>query len=123
MVPLSVANPDSLARMLHGPIWLDTEQLGRNGIALSRHRSPDRTGATREPYSVYEVSEGEIRLGLEIARLEGLSAEPSGVVGLGVLHRLEELVPGLRREEDLVLVINTGNGIDGFYKRTTRKRC
>ena len=119
VVPLSVATPESRARMLYGPVWLDTQALSREGVALSRHHSPDRTGAIREPYRVYAVSEEEIVRGLEVARQVGLSAEPSGAVGLGVLGRLPNLVPGLDPEQHIVLVINTGNGIDGFLNSGT----
>jgi hypothetical protein len=114
VVPLSVAEPTSMARMLYGPIWLDTGVLARNGMALSVHQSPDRTGAVRKPYPVFLVQEREIIRGMQIAQEAGISAEPSGVVGLGILHRLRDLCPGVRPDEDIVVVINTGNGIDGF---------
>ncbi len=120
VVPVSVASPKSMARMLYGPIWLDTVTLESQGVASSRHRSPDRTGAIRRPYRVWRVDESEILRGIEIAREERLSAEPSGAAGLGVLHRLEEIVPGVRPQHDMVLVINTGNGIDGLRRSGAR---
>jgi hypothetical protein len=113
VVPLSVPRADSLARMLYGPYWLDVAELARNGVAYSRHRSPDPTGARRHPYRVYEVREHEILRGLERAANLGISAEPSGAVGLGILDRLPALVPALQ-PDSLVLVLNTGNGIDSF---------
>lgn len=116
VVPISVASPSSLARMLYGPMWVDTELLRETGIAFSRHRSPDRTGAERQPYPVFLVSEDEILNSLELMKRVGISAEPSGSVGLGVLNRLNEFCPGIDRERDTIVVINTGNGIDGFYK-------
>jgi threonine dehydratase len=113
VVALSVARPDSLARMLYGPYWVDVDELWRTGVALSRHGRVDRTGAVRVPYSVYRVDESDIELGLERATAIGLSAEPSGVVGLGFLDRLPAI--GVNVESDpLILVINTGNGIDRF---------
>jgi Threonine synthase len=116
VVPVSVASPTSSARMLYGPMWVDTELLRETGIAYSRHPSPDRTGAERHPYPVFLVREDEILKGLEITKGAGISAEPSGSAGLGVLHRLNEFCPGIDRERDTIVVINTGNGIDGFYK-------
>lgn len=116
VVPLSVASSTSIARMLYGPIWVDTAALQRQGYAYSRHRSPDRTGAPRIPYRVWRVDESDVLSGLAIARSEDLSTEPSGAAGLGVLHRLSGLVPNLRPESDLVLVVNTGNGIDGLVR-------
>jgi threonine synthase len=79
-------------------------------------RSPDRTGAIREPYWVHAIGEEEILAGLEMARSIGISAEPSGAVGLGVLPRLESL-SARARPDAIVLVINTGNGIDTLLSR------
>jgi threonine dehydratase len=111
VIPLSVVDRDSLARMLYGPIWVDIEHLAARGRALSRHASPDRTGAPRIPYSVHAVSDDEVRSGLERARSHGLSAEPSGSVGLGILGRLDELSP-LTRPGARVVIIGTGNALD-----------
>lgn len=116
VVPISVASPTSLARMLYGPMWLDIELLRETGITSSRHRSPDRTGAERQPYPVFLVSEDEILNSLELTKRVGISAEPSGSAGLGILNRLNEICPSIDRERDTIVVINTGNGIDGFYK-------
>jgi len=116
VVPLSVGRPDSIARMLFGPLWLDVNALELDGVALSRHRSPDRTGTSRQPYPVWCVRESEILRGLRIATSLRLSTEPSAAVGLGVLPRIEEFVPHFQRKTDTVLVINTGNGIDGFLR-------
>lgn len=122
VIPLSVADPTSLAKMLYGPIWVNVEELQRKGRSNSRHHSPDRTGAPRHSYPVYLVTREEIESGMHIARKEGVSAEPSGAVGLGVLPRLHELYPTLDRDKDLVVVINTGNGIDGFLKNGSSTR-
>jgi hypothetical protein len=116
VVPLSVARRDSLARMLYGPVWVSIADLAATGSAYSRHRSPDRTGAIREPYWVHAIGEEEILAGLEMARSIGISAEPSGAVGLGVLPRLESL-SARARPDAIVLVINTGNGIDTLLSR------
>jgi threonine dehydratase len=112
VVPFSTPHPQSIATMLYGPIWINVEQLARAGVAPSRHASPDRTGATRVAYPVFEITDEEIRTGLERAISLGISAEPSGSAGLGFLDRVESIVPGYRPGRDPILVINTGNGID-----------
>ncbi len=114
VVPISVPRPNSVARMLYGPIWVDCEQLARDGVAMSRHCTPDRTGAARSPYPVHAVSEEEIMMGIDLAAKAQISAEPSGAVGFGVLRRLPSLVPGLDARRDTVLLINTGNAIDAW---------
>jgi threonine synthase len=116
IVPLSVASPDSSAKMLYGPIWVDIDALRENGVAESRHRSPDRTGAERTPYRVFAARENEIRLGVKRATEQNLSCEPSGAVSLGILDRLHELAPDVNLDESVVVCINTGNGIDGFLR-------
>ncbi len=116
VVALSVARRDSLARMLYGPVWVSVADLAAAGWAYSRHRSPDRTGAIRKSYRVHAVAEEEILAGLKMARSIGISAEPSGAVGLGVLPRLESL-SARARPDAIVLVINTGNGIDTLLSR------
>ncbi len=117
VIPIAVASPNSLACMLYGPVWVDTYELKRAGVAFSRHKSPDRTGAQRQPYQVFLVSEKEILDGLRIAKDYGISAEPSGVAGLGILNRLCTIHPSIDPYHDLIGIINTGNGIDGFLRR------
>jgi threonine dehydratase len=118
VIPLSVPNRDSLARMLYGPIWVDTERLRRNGVALSRHCPTDHPETMRKPYLVRAVSEEQVMRGLARAEKTGLSAEPSGSVGLGVLDMLPNWVEGFDPKQDSVLVVNTGNAIDAFDFRT-----
>lgn len=113
VVPLSVSRRDSMARMLFGPMWVDVESLEAEGVAMSAHRSPDATGAVRTPYRVYCVREPEVELGLVRAMHLGISAEPSGSVGLGVLDRLAEIAPAVT-PDSVILVLNTGNAIDRF---------
>ena len=112
VVAVSTPDPQSIARMLYGPIWVDVQPLESAGVALSRHASPDRTGAERRSYPVYRISEAEVRNGVDVAAVLGLSAEPSGAAPLGFLDRLDDIVEGYRRGVDSVLVINTGNGLD-----------
>jgi threonine dehydratase len=116
VIPISVSSPASIARMLYGPIWVDTKELQNVGIAYSRHRSPDLTGRSREPYPVFLVREEEINEGLKIARNIGISAEPSGSAGFGILARLNKIYPLVNPDNDTVVIINTGNGIDGFLR-------
>ncbi|MBK8467583.1 MAG: PLP-dependent lyase/thiolase [Chloracidobacterium sp.] len=116
VIPVAVASPNSMARMLFGPIWLDVNQLKLGGVAFSRHNTPDRTGAVRTPYPVFRVEEEEILNGLQIAEKFGISAEPSGAAGFGILQRLCQIDPSIDPENDLIVVINTGNGIDGFLR-------
>ena len=119
VIPISTPEPNSLARMLYGPIWLDVSSLKAKGVGLSRHESPDRTGVVRHPYTVYSVSEKQVKRGLEIANEYEISAEPSGSAGLGFLDALETIVPNYDPSVDQVLVINTGNGIDRLTKDGT----
>lgn len=117
VVPISTPRPHSIAKMLYGPIWLDAIALGRDGKCLSRHRSPDRTGIERSPYTVFAIDEDDIRRGLQIAADARLPAEPSGSAGLGFLDKLESVVPGYDAGRHRVLVINTGNGIDKIARQ------
>ncbi len=116
LVALTVAEQDSPARMLYGPLWVDHHLLIQEGRSWSRHRSPDRAGRRRDPYPVWRVSRDEVTEGVTFAAWEGLSAEPSGAVGFGVLNRLPEMVDGYDPSTSVTLVINTGNGIDGFRR-------
>lgn len=114
VIPFSVPNPESRAKMLYGPIWLDTVELQKTGSALSRHSSPDRTGQARAPYLVHKLTEPMVEEGLALAREFGLSAEPSGSAGLGFLAQLSTACrQGLDRDAS-ILLINTGNGIDAL---------
>lgn len=110
VVPLSVSDRHSAARMLYGPMWLDVLDLAARGHSYSRHESPDRVGRRRDAYRVHRIDEDEIAQGIAVAREYGISAEPSGAVGLGILDRLSRLIP-VQHDAD-VLVINTGNAID-----------
>ncbi len=111
VIALSVAERDSPARMLYGPFWVDVAVLAAEGVAPALHVSPDRTGAERRPYPVHRVMPSEIAEGLQLARSMGLSAEPSAVVGLAILNRLGGLLPGLGKDDDII-VVSTGNSLD-----------
>lgn len=114
VVPISVPNPNSLARMLYGPIWLDTYTLRKHGVARSRHKSPDRTGRTRKSYPVFRTMEKQISTGLELARRFNLRCEPSGAAGLGFLPMIGRFLHDKSLESPSVLLINTGSGIDAM---------
>lgn len=66
---------------------------------------------------IYHVEEQEILSAMSKFKELGIEAEPSGAAGMSIIPRLSEIV---RREYDLVAVINTGNGIKecaGMVKR------
>lgn len=111
VVAISTPHPQSLARMLYGPIWIDTDALREQGVAMSGSGRHGRA-EPRVTFPVHAVAEEDVRRGLDLATSLGLSAEPSGAAGLGFLERLEDVVPGYRTGHDSVLVINTGNGLD-----------
>lgn len=117
VVALSVSRANSSASMLYGPIWVPVDELSENGVAYSRHRSPDRCGVPRIPYPVIDVTESEVRAGIAFGGRYGISAEPSSAVGMGVLPRLEQLTANFR-PRSTVLVINTGNAIAALHEES-----
>ena len=114
VIPVSSGDPDTIAIMLYGPIWVDTKALLEKGIAMTRHMIPDKKGRYREQYLVYHVSDEEITDAMKILRNTGISAEASGASGFAILPRLKDIDPNFRPQEHSVLVINTGNGLLNF---------
>jgi threonine dehydratase len=114
VVPVSSGNPDTIAIMLYGPIWVDTKTLLEKGSAMTRRMIPDRKGRSREQYLVHHVSDEEIVDAMGILRREGISAEASGASGFAILPRLKEIDPEFDPQKHSVLVINTGNGLLNF---------
>lgn len=110
VIPVAATRRDSAARMLYGPQWLDIEELAHHGHTWSQHRSPDATGAVREPYIVYALSESDILRCIVMANALGISAEPSGAASLAPLDKLESY--GVRPGHATVVCINSGNSID-----------
>lgn len=110
--PISTPDPESIAKMLFGPIWVDSKELRRDGFAPNRHQLPDRTGAVRPPYKVFLVTEDAIEAGLKIASDNSISAEPSGAASLGFVRSLRTIDPNYSPSQHSVLLVNTGNGID-----------
>lgn len=111
VIPVSSGNPDTIAVMLYGPIWVDTKALRLKGKGLTRHEPLDRKGHPRKPYLVYHVRDAEIRRAMrELARI-GVTAEPSGASGIAILPRLKKIDPDFDPKKHSVLVINTGDGL------------
>jgi threonine dehydratase len=114
VIPVSSGNPETIATMLYGPIWVDTNSLSSTGKGLTRHDLIDRKGRIRNPYLVYQVYDKEIMCALKTVSALGVSCEPSGASGFAILHRLKNIVPEFDSKRDRVLVINTGNSFLNF---------
>lgn len=111
VIPVSSGNPETIAVMLYGPIWVDVDALESHGSALTRHESVDRKGRTRTPYTVYNVSDESICDAMQQLHQAGITAEPSGASGIALLKHLKTIDPDFDPEKHSVLVINTGNGL------------
>ncbi|MFA5993318.1 MAG: PLP-dependent lyase/thiolase [Candidatus Pacearchaeota archaeon] len=111
VIPVSSGDPKTIAVMLYGIIWVDTESLLKNGKGFTKHRAIDKTGRKREKYLVYHVSDDEILDTMKILNKNNITAEASGSVGFAILHRLNEIDPKFDKNKHSVLVINTGNGL------------
>lgn len=107
IIPVAVGDPDSCADKIYPSYWTeDPSKLRGGGTTSSRH----------DCSIVYGVEDWELGRALEQFR-GTLNAEASGLAGLAILHRLEEIVPALDRKKDVVLTINTGNGMPNFWKK------
>ena len=109
VIPVSSGDPDTIAIMLYGPIWVDTESLLKKGEGWTRHEEKDRKGRVREPYKVYHVSESELYSAMKELKKKGINAEPSGASGFALLPRLSKIDPAFDPKKHSVLVINTGD--------------
>ena len=114
VIPVSSGNPETIAVMLYGPIWVDTQSLVENGSGWTRHDSVDKKGRKREPYLVFHISDEELLSTMETLRNNGISAEASGASGFALLPYLKRIDPEFDSENHTVLVINTGNGLLNF---------
>jgi len=114
VIPVSSGDPDTIAVMLYGPIWIDTQALLEKGSTMTRHKIPDKKGKTRKQYRVYHVRDEEIVDAMKVLRQTGISAEASGASGFAILPRLEKIDPNFHPQKHSVLVINTGNGLLNF---------
>lgn len=114
VIPVSSGNPETIAIMLYGPIWVDTKSLLKNGYGWTKHDKIDRKGRIRKPYLVYHVDDTEIIDAMKILKQNHITAEASGTSGFAILHRLTEIDPTFDSKKHSVLVINTGNGLLNF---------
>lgn len=110
VIPVSSGNPNTIAIMLYGPIWVDADQLLKNGKAFTKHDTVDRKGLIREPYLVYNVNDDDILSAIQQLKTINLSCEPSGASGFAMLQKLNQISPDFNPDKHSVLVINTGNG-------------
>ena len=111
IIPVSSGNPETIAVMLYGPIWVDTEKLEKYGKAFTRHEPLDRKGRPRKPYIVYHVSDEDIRDAMKELKKNDIVAEPSGASGIALLKNLKAIDPKFDKDKHTVLVIDTGDGI------------
>lgn len=114
VIPVSSGNPDTIAVMLYGPIWVDTKALLEKGSAMTRRKIPDKKGRNRKQYRVYHVEDEEIVDAMKVLKQAGISAEASGASGFAILPRLRKIDPNFHPQKHSVLVINTGNGLLNF---------
>jgi predicted site-specific integrase-resolvase len=105
IVPVAVGAPTSAADKIYASFWVDrVEGLQFMGTAHSKH--------IRYPKVIHGIEDWELGRALALCA-DKLDAEISGVAGLAILHRLDQIVEGNPRKQT-VLVINTGNGIPNF---------
>ncbi|MBS3089140.1 PLP-dependent lyase/thiolase [Candidatus Pacearchaeota archaeon] len=114
VIPVSSGNPETIAIMLYGPIWVDTESLLKKGSGWTKHDKTDRKGRIRKPYLVYHVDDDEIINAMKVLKQNSITAEASGARGFAILHRLNKIDSGFDSKKHSVLVINTGNGLLNF---------
>jgi len=114
VIPVSSGNPETIAIMLYGPIWVDTESLLKSGQGWTKHDKKDRKGRIRKPYLVYHVDDKEILDAMKILKNNKITAEASGASGFAILHKLKEIDPNFDSKKHSVLVINTGDGLLNF---------
>lgn len=111
VIPVSSGNPNTIAVMLYGPIWVDTQTLEKKGRAFTRHEPFDRKGRPRSPYIVYNVSDEDILDAMKELSKNNITAEPSAASGIALLKHLKNIDPAFESKKHTVLVIDTGNGI------------
>lgn len=111
VIPVSSGDPDTIAVMLYGPIWVDVKSLGAKGWGWTRHEDPDLKGRKREQYKVYHVTDKEIISAMKELRKKNVLAEPSGASGFAILPRLHKIDPAFDPKKHSVLIINTGDGL------------
>lgn len=111
VIPVSSGDPQTIAVMLYGPIWVDTVKLLADGKAYTRHEPIDRKGRPRKKYVVYHVGDDDLRAAMGELHQNEIHAEPSGASGIALLKHLKEINPAFDPKRHTVLVINTGDGL------------
>lgn len=114
VIPVSSGDPKTIAIMLYGVIWVDTESLLKKGWGYTKNPKKDKKGRKREKYKVYHVSDDEILDVMKILKENKITAEASGAAGFAILHRLKSIDKNFNPKKHSVLVINTGNGLLNF---------
>ncbi|MCX6770221.1 MAG: PLP-dependent lyase/thiolase [Candidatus Micrarchaeota archaeon] len=117
VIPVSSGNPNTIAIMLYGVIWVETERMLSEGKGMTKHPSIDLKGRAREQYFVYHVADQEIIKAMNVLSAKKLSAEASGAAGFAILPRLKQIDPSFDASKHSVLVINTGNGLLNYQIR------
>jgi predicted O-methyltransferase YrrM/threonine dehydratase len=111
IIPVSTGNPNSIATMLYGPIWVDTNSLLNLGFGYSKQKGKDKKGNIRTPYKVFNVSDYQILKALQNIENPSFSSEPSALAAFGILENLKTIDNSFDANLHSVLVINTGNGL------------
>jgi len=121
VIPVSSGNPNTIAIMLYGPIWVNVKELEEKGKALSYHKGYDLKGRKREPYMVYNIKDDEILKILDTLSEIGVSSEPSAAAGFAFINKLKEIDNKFNPEKHSVLVINTGNSFLNKQNKNEKK--
>jgi threonine dehydratase len=111
IIPVSSGNPNTIAIMLYGPIWVDTKSLLKKGKGWTKHKNIDKKGRVRKPYIVYYVTDYEIKKAMKILKENKITSEASGASGFAILNRLKQIDSLFDKNKHSVLIINTGNGL------------
>jgi threonine dehydratase/predicted transcriptional regulator len=111
VIPVSSGDPNTIAVMLYGPIWVDTVKLLKDGKAYTRHEPFDRKGRPRSKYIVYHVGDDDLRDAMKELKKNKIHSEASGASGIALLKHLKKIDPSFDKAKHSVLVINTGDGL------------
>lgn len=115
VIPVSSGDPETIAIMLYGPIWVDTKSLVKKGWGWTCHEKHDRKGRERIPYKVYHVSDTELLTAMKTLNKQGIHAEASGASGFAILPKLKKIDPKFDPKKHEVVVINTGDSFLNYF--------
>ena len=101
VLAVSTGDPETIADKI-----CDVSETWQESITDLRERGITR--ARNSGDTIHHVREQEMLYALAQFHELGLEAEPSGAAGMAMVPRIEEIT---RKKYDLVMVINTGNGI------------